>query len=107
MSALSKQPIDYVNPAPGFEWRLGRLQGNVTPMHHAPRHVTAKGETDYLDYMAKKVQAKNERIEYLEEQNGFLKNDLITAALAAVLLLITNGIVLYQWLVVCGGQAPG
>lgn len=92
MSALPQPPLDYPS--------------NVVTMQHAPRHVTSKGEADYVSYMVKKVQAKNERIEYLEEQIGYLKTDFITAALAVVLLLVTNGIVLYQWLVVCNGQAP-
>lgn len=79
---------------------------NVVPMQHAPSHVTAKGHTDYMDYMQDKVKAKNERIEYLEEQISLLKTDRNSAVVGVVGLLITLGITLYQWLVVCHGQAP-
>jgi len=91
MSALPKASLDYVED----------------PIdHHVPRHITMTGHMNYHDYMAEKIAAKNERIDHLELCNRYLEDDITTYRVGVVGLLITLGIVLYQWLVVCNGQSP-
>lgn len=91
MSALPKAPLDYVD-----------VKHDV----YEDSHVTIKGSMSYADFMAEKVKAKNSRIQYLEEKVDLLKIDLISAVVAVVGLLLTLSLTMYQWLVVCHGQAP-
>ena len=87
-----QQPLDYVI--------------NHHTQKHNPFHVVAKGPMDYQDYMAAKVEAKNERIQYLEDVLEDKKTEIISYRVGVIGLAITLGITLYQWLVVCGGAAP-
>lgn len=73
---------------------------------HSPFHVVAKGSENYHDYMADKVAAKNERIDYLEQLLDDKKIEITCYRVGVIGLAITLGITLYQWLVVCGGTAP-
>lgn len=92
MAAVHHQPVDYI------------IHSHAKT--HAPFQVVAKGKPDYHDYMAEKVAAKNERIEFLEEQLEDKKVEIISYRVGVVGLAITLGITLYQWLVVCGDAAP-
>lgn len=91
MSALPKSPLDYVD---------------VNHDVYEDIHVTIKGSMSYADFMAEKVNAKNSRIQYLEEKVDLLKTDLISAVVAVVGLLLTLALTMYQWLVVCHGNPP-
>ena len=93
MAAVHPQkPLDYV------------IQQHT--QKHSPFHVVAKGSENYQDYMADKVAAKNERIEYLEEVLQEKHIEIISYRVGVIGLGITLGITLYQWLVVCGGASP-
>jgi hypothetical protein len=92
MAAVHHQPVDYV------------IQQHT--QKHNPFHVVAKGTSDYHEFMVDKVLAKNERIEFLEEQLEDKKIEIISYRVGVIGLAITLGLTLYNWLVVCGGSAP-
>ncbi len=93
MAAVHPQkPLDYV------------IQQHT--QKHTPFHVVAKCAPDYHEFMADKVAAKNERIEYLEMMLEDKHIEIISYRVAVACLLITFGLTLYQLIGVCGGAAP-
>lgn len=75
-------------------------------IQHKPALIVTHAQP-WNDYLKEKCRAQKAHIEYLQQQLGYKKWDLIAAWSAVGCLLITLGIVLYQWLIVCAGNAPG
>jgi hypothetical protein len=87
-----QQPMDYVSHKHDrlFDKRI--IQNNPSE--------------NYFEYLQNKITAKNNHIEYLNEQLDNQRTDLISYRVALVGLIAALGMTLYQWLVVCGGNAP-
>lgn len=72
----------------------------------APEKLT-EHKADFVQFAEKKLCERLHRIEQLEKDLDNLKDDRRACLTAIGCLVVTLGIVLYQWLVVCHGQAPG
>ncbi|WFP48544.1 hypothetical protein PL263_10505 [Methylomonas sp. EFPC3] len=79
---------------------------SVQARHPKPLKLTVKSQ-NYVEFVEQRVCNRERRIGQLETEVENLKDDRRAWQCAAGCLFATLAIVLYQWLVVCNGQAPG
>lgn len=85
-----KQPLDFV----------------INDDLYQPSFLQEDPRDGYQKYIREKCRSQRDHINWLQTELKNTKTDLASAWTGCACLLVVLGIVLYQWLVVCHGQAP-